>query len=193
MRDAQLDKILRKSRIDWDKVGFYLLPRPRSGKIWLDVIFLLFVAGLEQAFFADGLFGVIAVDLVSPWVIAAIVLQTFPGALIMSLTGATILETSTVAPAGMYLCAFFMITVTIQLIKNSLSWRHRTPWAFTMATAMLWLVLFESFVLAITRSPERLGFVYCISQTGRLVIATGFAYLLAIDWIRSLNAEDPER
>jgi|GEM_PF-1028887 len=190
MRDAQLDDILKQSRINWEKIAFYLYPRPYSGRIWLDMIYLLLIAALEQAVFPKGLFGYIPVDLVGPWLIASIILQPFYGAIIQVLIGAWFLETSTVAPAGMYLCAYLVFTIVIHLVRNSLSWRHRVPWAVTVSLAMLWIVVFEAFVIAVTRNPQQLGFEYCLSQFARLAISTGIGYLLALDWIRSRHLEE---
>ena len=190
IRNAQLEDILKKSKIDWEKVAFYTYPRPYSGKLWLDVLFLLLIASIEQAVFPRGLFGYIPIDLICPWLIASIILQPFHGALLQAFLGAWILETSTVAPAGMYLCIFFVFAIVIHLVRNSLSWRHRVPWAVTVFLSMMWIVLFESFVIAITRNSQQLGFEYCLSQFARLLISTAFGYLLALDWIRSRHLEE---
>jgi hypothetical protein len=90
----------------------------------------------------------------------------------------------------MYACAFFVFAIVIHLVRNSLSWRHKVPWAVTVFLAMLWIVIFEAFVIAVTRNPQQLGFEYCFAQFARLLISTGFGYLLGLDWIRSRHLEE---
>jgi len=165
----------------------YLVPKPWTGKLWLDVIYLLAVAAVAQALLMSGPLATLHIDVLTPWLVTGFVLQSLPRATVLAVIGGLALELHSTAPAGMYICVYWVTAATIALVRNTLSWRHSVPWLVTMLAATAWLSVFEGFVASLTRGSGVIDLVYCLQQLTRIASAAGIG-MICYGWWRSLES-----
>jgi hypothetical protein len=128
--------------------------RPHTGRLWLDLLYLLVIGALHHTVLPSLSRSLVVVDLMTPWLIACFVTETLPRGALLGLVGAMIVETHSAAPAGLYVCAYWVIAVVLYLTRSTLSWRHAFPWVVTFAVGELWVVGFESFVTAVNAGGQ---------------------------------------
>lgn len=157
----------------------WLVPRPASGKLALDVIFLLLVGALHHTVLPSLFGSVVLIDLMTPWLVTTFVASPLPRAIVTLIVGALILETHSAAPAGMYIAAYWVVCVALRLTRSTLSWRHAFPWLVTFLVAEAWVILFETFVMAVSEGQLQLSFGYVLSQLVRLAVSAFFGMLLS--------------
>lgn len=152
--------------------------RPYTGKMPLDIIYLLLIGALHQTVLPSMVGGVMLVDLMTPWLVTTFVAAPLPRATVLGLLGALILETHSAAPAGLYICAYWVIAVVLRLTRTTLSWRHGFPWMVTFFVTEIWVISFETFVVAVSEGGFHFGFGYALAQIVRLLASTAFGMLL---------------
>jgi hypothetical protein len=164
----------------------YLIPKPWTGRLWLDLTYLLACAAVSQALLSDGPLAGLNLDLLTPWLVTGFILQPLPAAILLGLVGGLVLETHSTAPAGLYVCIYLVAAVVIGLVKNTLSWRHSVPWLVTMLSTAAWFVLFEGFVASVLKGPEILTPMYLLQQLTRIMSVAGIG-MICLTWWRSLE------
>lgn len=166
------------------------IPRPNSGSFIKDLIFLLFIAFVQTTILPHlfGLFGYL--DLMTPWLVITFIRQRPLQATILALTGAMILETRLAVPAGLYLCAYWILANVLLLVRPILSWRYKTPWLVSYALASLWILLFELFVINFLQTASLSQPGYIVQQIIRPLVAISFGMYLARNWM-TIDAEEP--
>lgn len=164
--------------------------RPASGRLWLDIVFLLVIGVLHSAvaptFTGNWLF----LDLITPWLTVHFVTQSLPKAALLGAIGALIIETHVAAPAGLYFCAYWVVIVTLALTRSTLSWRHAFPWLVTMTATEAWVIGFESFVRLVNEGPEGFRLEDLLHQGTRLIAAALFGLFLARRFITGDQGEE---
>lgn len=173
-----MDATMSRARVVAAWLKPWIALRPTSGRLALDVIFLLVVGALHHTVLPSLVGGVILVDLMTPWLVVTFVAAPLPRAALIGMLGALILETHSAAPAGLYICSYWVIAVVIRLTRSTLSWRHAFPWMVTFFVTELWVVAFETFVLAVSEGAFRFGVGYFGSQMVRILAATALGMLL---------------
>jgi hypothetical protein len=172
----------------------YVALRPYTHKLWLDVCFLLIIAALHHTVLPSFTRHLFVVDLMTPWIVATFVVATLPRAIFLGGIAALLLETHSAAPAGLYLCAFWVIAVVLHLTRSTLSWRHVFPWLVTLAASELWVMIFESFVSGVSEGSLRFDAVHLARQGLRLFTSTFAGLILARriirdePWSKGVNA-----
>lgn len=167
-----------------------LKPRPNTGRLWHDVLFLLLIAVL-QVFILPALFGPhLKIDLMTPWLAITFIRQRMWSATVLAAIGAVALETHSSVPAGLYLCAYWIMANVIMYARPTLSWRHRVPWLVTYGASAVWIILFETFVIAFTVGLSELGLFYWLLQLIRFGAAVAFGMILCREWLE-FQAEEP--
>lgn len=167
-----------------------LKPRPNTGRLWHDVLFLLLMTVI-QVFILPALLGShLKIDLITPWLAITFIRQPMWTATILAAVGALALETHSSVPAGLYLCAYWIMANVILYARPTLSWRHRVPWLVTYGASATWIILFETFVIAFTVGLSELGLFYWLLQLVRFGIAVGFGMILCREWL-AFQAEEP--
>jgi hypothetical protein len=96
------------------------------------------------------------------------------------LLAASILETHSTIPAGVYLCAYWIMYNVIITVRPTLSWRHRMPWLATLALSELWIIIFENFVAFFIDGIAGFSLHHAINLVVRLACAVGVGQLI---WI----------
>lgn len=157
----------------------WLVPRPASGKLYLDILFLLLVGALHHTILPSLFGSFVLIDLMTPWLVTTFVAAPLPRAIVTLIVGALVLETHSAAPAGMYIAAYWVICVALRLTRSTLSWRHAFPWLVTFIVAEAWVILFETFVMSVSEGQLRLSFGYVVAQLVRLAVAAFFGMLLS--------------
>lgn len=130
----------------------FLIFRPHTGHLWLDIILLLIVSALHFTIVPTMIGKVVLVDLLTPWLFTYFIAAPFRKSLTVGLLAALIMESHTSAPAGMYLSLFWVAFVALWLVRVSLSWRHTFPWVVTFVVGELWIIFAESFVHSVNIS-----------------------------------------
>jgi hypothetical protein len=186
-----MDETLQRFKGYAAQAAPYFRVRPASGKLWLDAVFLLFVGVLHHAVAPTFTGNWLYLDLITPWLVVHFVTQSLPRAALLGAIGALILETHVAAPAGLYFCAYWVIIVTLQLTRSTLSWRHAFPWLVTMAAAQAWVIGFETFVRLVNEGPGTFRLEDLLHQLTRLIAASLIGLLLARRFITGDENEEP--
>ena len=178
------------NRLSQKLAGFrgYLLPLPATGRLWLDLVYLIVVGAVHFTVFPSLTQSFFVVDLMTPWIVVTMIAQPFPRGALIGAVGALVLETHSVAPAGIYITAFWVIGVVVNLTKSTLSWRHVFPWFVTLVLAEIWVMAFESFVQGIYDTGGtmlRFGPAHLAHESFRLVFSTAFGLLIAHRFMRA--------
>ncbi len=177
-----------------------MTPRPVTGKLWLDLVWLLVVGALHHAVLPTltrlppVTRSTFLIDLMTPWLTITFVAAPLSRAALFALVGAMILETHSTAPSGLYITAYWVVAVVIRLTRSTLSWRHAFPWLVTLALAELWVMGFELFVSGVAGlSDGPLDFTMVAQMGLRFVLSTGIGMLLARRLMAEPLTPDPEK
>jgi len=165
-------------------------PRPNTGSLTKDVVFLLII-GFIQITILPYLLGTLGyLDLIMPCLLTTFTRQRPMQAHILALVGAMILETRLAAPAGLYLCAYWILANVISLVRPALSWRYKTPWLVSYALASLWVILFEVFVINFLQTASLHQPTYIAQQVVRFFVTVSYGMYLSREWM-TIDAEEP--
>lgn len=167
-----------------------LIPRPHTGTLWKDIVFLLMIAFFQTTFIPSIFGDFIRVDLLTPWLVMTAIRQQWPSATLLAIIAALCLETRTSTPAGLYLCSYWIMTNIIIQVRAALSWRHQVPWFITYLMASLWVNLFETFVIFLSNGNTFMNWQYWVAVSCRTVTAVAFGMYLCREW-HSIDAEEP--
>ncbi|MFY7929682.1 MAG: hypothetical protein ACOVS5_12495 [Oligoflexus sp.] len=164
--------------------------RPNTGRFWKDVIFLFIVVFIQTTVGPTllGKFGFI--DLMTPWIVITAIRQRPLQVILLTSLAAFLLETRLAVPAGLYLCAYWILCNILIQIRPALSWRYRTPWFVCYTGSALWILLFESFVLHFLQPGLLTETSYVIHMLIRVLVAAGFGMYLSREWM-NIDAEEP--
>ncbi len=166
-----MDTTKERLKTAWISVLPHLRLRPYSGKLWLDVICLLVVGALHFTIIPTVTGSWLAVDVMTPWLVTVFVVEKLPRAALIGLVGSIILETHSSTPAGMYVCAYWVMLCVLQLTRATLSWRHIFPWVVTYLVTEIWVIGFETFVGAVYESGYQFDWKFLSGQIARVVAA----------------------
>lgn len=174
---------LRLALQDWK-------PRPNAGHITKDVLFVLWIGFVQTTIFPSllGVYGYL--DLMTPWLVVTFIRQRPAHAMLLATIGALVLETRLAVPAGIYICAYWILCSFLIQVRPALSWRYRLPWFVCYLGATLWVLLFESFVINFLQANLLLKPSYYVQAMLRLAVATGFGMYLSREWM-NIDAEEP--
>jgi hypothetical protein len=161
----------------------WLALRPASGRLPLDLVYLIIIGALHHTVLPTLVGHVLLVDLVTPWLVATFILAPLGRGALVGALGALIVELHSTAPVGLYLCAYWVVAVILRLTRSTLSWRHAFPWAVTFAAAELWVIGFESFVIGVSEGLTRFTVGYVIVQAARLCLSVLVGMLFARPYV----------
>lgn len=178
-------------KLTLDSVRPALAMHPHTGRLWLDVVYLLIAGACHHTVLSSLTGSLFVVDLMTPWIVALLVMESLWRGAFLGAIAAIILETHSSAPAGLYLCAYWVIAVAIWLTRSTLSWRHTFPWIVTLTTAVLWIAAFESLVLAISAGGALLSWAYVGQQILRVVVAVALGMLISRPLRNKALEEEP--
>ncbi len=153
--------------------------RPHSGRLWLDLIYLLIVGALHFTMIPTLTGSWLPIDLMTPWLITCFVSEPLPRGALLGLAGAIILETHSAAPAGLYVCAYWVIATVLYFTRFTLSWRHIFPWVVTFFLGEIWVVGFETFVGAVNEGGYQFDWKFVLAQIARVLAAVALGLLLS--------------
>ena len=173
-----MEQTIGRLRFAWIQLKPLLKFRPVSGRLWLDTFELLLVGTLHFTVLPAMTRGLIAIDLMTPWLVTTLVCVSLSRGVFLAAFGALILETHSIAPAGFYLCSYWVITVVIQLTRSTLSWRHVMPWLITFSVSQIWLVAFFSLVLAVNAGSSSFDWRFLRTQSEMVISGVAIGMLL---------------
>ena len=154
------------------------IPRPDTGRLWHDILFLFLIAALQFTIAPTFLGHYLVVDIMTPWLVVAFIRQGGPSAFVLALIGACIIETHTSAPAGVYICIYWIMHSVVMSVRATLSWWRFVPWLVTFILCETWAILFENFVAILQDDRRTYGVVYLLEQLLRLLLAVGIGMAL---------------
>lgn len=128
--------MLHAERLSFRETLHSLRPRPDSGNTWLDIFWVLALAAIERVPLDDltGRLGV--VDVITPWLVVGGVSMIPSRFIALALIAGLARETHSTAPMGLYCAINLVVALTMILARDSMSWRHATPWLATIALAL---------------------------------------------------------
>lgn len=159
-------------RLSLASLKLLLKPQPYTGELSVDIIFLFLVGALHSTILPSVFGRYLLIDLMTPWLVCTFVAAPLTRSIVLAILGALILETHSAAPAGVYMVAYWAIMAALWLARSTLSWRHVFPWAVTFFVAELWVIAFETFVMAVNLGDFHFNPVQIVHQSLRLVVAT---------------------
>lgn len=175
-----MERVPSQPRLSLASLKPLLRPHPYTALMWVDIFFLLLVGALHSTIIPS-IFGRYAiVDLMTPWLVCTFVAAPLLRSIVLGTLGAFILETHAASPAGMYMTAYWVIMAALWLTRSTLSWRHAFPWAVTFFISELWVVIFETFVMAVSEGTFHLNFIQALHQCVRIGCATGIGMALSL-------------
>ena len=185
-----MERAPSQTRLSLETLRPLLKPQPFTGQMWVDITFLLLIGALHSTIL-PAMFGrYILIDLMTPWLVCTFVAAPLFRSMVLGTFGALILETHTACPAGMYMTAFWVIMSVLWLTRSTLSWRHAFPWAVTLFAAELWVISFETFVMAVSEGSFHISFLETFHQCVRLVVSTVVGMTFAQRFMRDGIAEE---
>lgn len=119
-------------------------------------------------------------DLLTVWVIVNAITLGLRHSLLIAALVALILETHTVAPLGLYFCAYWSLIISIHLFKGIVAWNIKLSWLFTVALGELWVILLEAMAVGMPNS-----YPYAATCLLRLVSS-----ILLVAWISSVYVKN---
>lgn len=186
-----MDSVLRRDTFaSWRDFAHSWRPRPNTGSLLKDLVFVLLVVFIQSTVFPTLLESAGIFDFLTPWIVITAIRQRAFQATLLAMVGAFALETKLAVPAGIYLCSYWIMINTIFQIRLALSWRYRTPWLVSYAAASLWIMLFEVAVLIFIQDNWSFSFGFLFQQIVKILVAVGFGMYLSQEWMR-IDAEEP--
>ena len=171
-------------------LGPELIPRPNTGRLWHDCLFLLLICAIQLAILPSIFGPFISIDLVTPWLVTSFVRQNALSAVILAIVGAAAIESHSSMPSGLYFCAYWIALTIIIQVRPTLSWRHQIPWLVNFILAQLWIVTFEVFVMTVINRNALMDIVYWLNCLVKIPVATCFGLYISRQWM-NLDAEEP--
>jgi hypothetical protein len=165
-------------RLSLATLKLLLKPQPCTGESSVDIIFLFFVGALHSTILPSIFGRYLLIDLMTPWLVCTFVAAPLTRSIILAILGALILETHSATPAGLYIVAYWIIMAALWLARSTLSWRHVFPWAVTFFVSELWVIAFETFVMAVSEGVFQFNPIQMLNQCLRLGVATVFGLAL---------------
>lgn len=152
----------------------------------------LFVLAWLQLHFLPHILGASVIDLITPWIVAYIVFAPLNRSIVLALCASALLETHSLAPAGMYVCIYWVTSVALVSVKDTFSWSRRGPRISAFLAAELWLCTFEFLLIIIRGDFPQHQAIYTIYQVIRITIAVIFGTSLFTreSRLRELEAVD---
>ncbi len=182
--------LLGNSQSGWREFAKSWRPRPNSGSLVKDALFVLFVVFLQTTIFPSVLGSFGNFDLVTPLIVVTAVRQKPLQVTLIAMLGAFALETKSAVPAGIYLCSYWIMINAFFQIRPALSWRYRTPWIASYALSVVWIGLFETFVLIFLHDTWSFSTSYIFQELVKLILALGVGMYFSKEWMR-IDAEEP--
>jgi len=179
---------IRSQRDEWQtkllETLHDLRMRPNTGRFWLDFLYVLAIVLLQQGILPSVFGNRIYFDLLTPWLVVSSVRQSLFTSTFLAMVAALALESRSAVPAGMYICAYWILVNAVHFVRELFSWRHSVPWLFTFAIAGTWIAGFETFILLVVRGWRYFEFPWIGIQLVRVLIVVAFGMLLSLPWIR---------
>jgi hypothetical protein len=158
--------------------------KPCTGFWWADLIWVSVVFTLHQHVLPALISPSIPIDLITPWLVVSFVVGSPLQVVSMWLVCSMFLETSSTAPKGTYLCAYWISMCVILISRKTLSWKLTIPWFVTILLTAFFVCFFETLMVFIRQDAKQLGFFYFFSQFLRIILICLVGMSLAVPWMR---------
>lgn len=165
--------------------------RPHTGVFWADILWIIVLGSIDAHLIPTLTGGILPFSLLTPWLVVTFVVAPTPVSVILLLLGALMLETSTVAPRGLYLTAYWIIFSALTLTRKTLSWRHAVPWLVTFFFASFFVSNFESLVIFLRQDPAQLDFFHFAKQVTRVTLCVVVGMALCQPWMSRFKGDSP--
>jgi hypothetical protein len=157
--------------------------RPNCGILWADIMWLLVVGAIDTHILPSITDGILPFNLMTPWLVVTFIVSPSSVAFIMLLIGSLILETSSGAPRGLYMTAYWVIFAVLTLSRKTLSWRHAVPWLVTFFFSSFFVSNFETLLIFLRQDPSQLDFFHFAKQTIRVSLSVIVGMTFAQPWM----------
>lgn len=147
---------------------------PGATSISSDLTFMIVLCFLQLSIFQMSILHPLVIDLVTPCAALISVTNSLKRAIPINMLAAFLIETHSASPFGLYICSYWVITVTISLIKAHISWRQISSWVYVLLTA-------QAFILINTLLSQYLvaeSYVFSIKSLGTCIFQLSFSVVL---------------
>jgi hypothetical protein len=163
--------------------------RPHTGVLWADMLWLFILGAIDSHALPSITGGLLPFSLMTPWLVVTFVVAPTHVSLSSLLIGGLMLETSSVAPKGLYLTAYWIIFSVLTLTRKSLSWRHAVPWLVTFFLSSFFVSNFESLVILLRQDPAQLDFFHFAKQVMRVTLCVVIGMPLSQPWMSRFKGD----
>ena len=163
--------------------------RPGTGILWADILWLLVVGAFDSHVMPAITDNMLPFRLMTPWLIVTFVVAPTERSFISLIVGSLLVETSTGAPRGLYLTAYWVIFAVLTLSRKTLSWRHAVPWIVTIFFSSFFISNFESAVIFLHQDPTQLDFFHFAKQTVCTALCVVLGMAMAQPWMSRFKGE----
>ncbi len=155
---------------------------PGKGTFKADLGRFLILVMMQTVILAGLDLGHLKFDLFTPWLVLCVLRMSPERLLFFYAVSIMIMESSSSAPKGLYLVAYGMIGILLNVVKNQISWRRTISWLYAMAGATTILGVLEVIVLYISEPTRQLGF-YGLTWGSRIAISSLIIFLVPTHWL----------
>jgi hypothetical protein len=128
-------------------------------------------------------------DLITPWLVIIFVVSSPLHATFFWFFASALLETSSLAPKGMYFCAYWIVLSVLLLTRKTLSWKLVAPWLVTFFFSAFWINFFETTLVFVTQDAKQLDFEYFFRQFIEVFVTCALGMILARSWMSKFQGE----
>ena len=184
--DTRPKNVLWKG-LDWLRP--YLHLRPASGKFWLDCVYLGVLLAIQNTVFAQLTGSTMLANLTGVWLVANAVLLPVLPSFALCLFGGFLLETYSTVPVGLYMTTYWVVAAVLFLVRDSLSWRHLSPWLASVVLAELWVIGFEALIMGVEFHYRFLDLEFYLFAVARLTCSAAMAIVAYRIWRQRMPLE----
>lgn len=165
-------------------------PRPHTGYLWLDIIYLFLLASLEASLLKSMSGPFVMFDLITPWLVLSIIQKTRGPATILALVAAMIQEAQSSVPAGTFICIYWIVANVIIQVRPALSWRNISSWLAVFFISSFATIIFQVGMIFLLAEMTNLSLYFWLSLLVRQVTSVIFGLILCRKWL-AFDAEEP--
>ena len=164
--------------------------RPHTGKLWLDVFYLVILAALESSILGSVSGPYLGIDLMTPWLVLSVIQKKSGPATVIAIAAGLIQEAQSSVPSGTYLCIYWIVTNILLQVRSALSWRSATPWFVVFLFSCLFAIIFQLLVKIMVSGSLIFNPWEGFGLLVQLGVSVGFGLVLCRQWL-AIDAEEP--
>jgi hypothetical protein len=156
-----------------------LIPNPRPQYWWLDIVWIVSFACLQEIILPTLLPNWLHIDILTPWVVFNAITRRSRDTILLYILACLTLEGLSSVPAGFYFTVYALPIVVIPFIRSNLTWSFYTPWFFSFAGSLLWVHGFKIFVHLVISENYNISIYSVVFMVSSIALGTAVGSILS--------------